>query len=208
MQNRQSHSITDDSLIQRFLDGEVVAFNSLVWRWQKPIYNFVLRYIASTEDAKDITQRTFFRAYKNLHKLKDRQKFSSWLYQIALNLCRDEAKLKHHNLQVSLDAYNENGGHNIDHELQNHRIQGSNPEKVVEEHELQEILQQALTNIPEEQRTVVIMKEYQGLKFHEIAEILELPVNTVKSRMYYGLNAMRKLLNQWNITKETVHYEL
>jgi RNA polymerase sigma-70 factor (ECF subfamily) len=72
---------------------------------------------------------------------------------------------------------------------------------------LREILNRALQEIPEEQRVVVIMKEYQGLKFREIAEAMELPINTVKSRLYYGLKALRKLFDEWNVTEEVVWYD-
>ena len=82
------------------------------------------------------------------------------------------------------------------------------PDALAHESRVRTLLNRALQTIPEEQRVVIIMKEYQGLKFSEIAEALEVPLNTVKSRMYYGLNALRKVFDQWNINEEMVRYEL
>ena len=81
------------------------------------------------------------------------------------------------------------------------------PDASAHQRNLRDVLHRALQEIPEEQRVVVIMKEYQGLKFREIAEALELPINTVKSRVYYGLKALRKLFGEWNVTEEVVWYD-
>ena len=200
--------MTDEQLIIRFVGGDVEAFNTLVWRWQKPIFNFTLRYIGGQEDAKDLTQRVFIKVYNNLKSLKDFRKFSSWIYQIALNLCRDETKSRYNRSRSSLDELKEIKNFDVSNETDQSAFKPHDPEKSVQRLELREILERALEEIPKEQKEVVIMKEFQGLKFIEIADILKLPVNTVKSRMYYGLTALRKILNEWNIDKEAFHYEL
>ena len=87
--------MTDEQLIQKYLDGDIEAFNTLVWRWQKPIYNFTLRYFKDREHAKDATQRVFVKVFKNLKHLKDSRKFSSWIYQIALNLCKQAIEFEY-----------------------------------------------------------------------------------------------------------------
>lgn len=83
-----------------------------------------------------------------------------------------------------------------------------NPDEEAQNRDLRDILNRALQAIPEEQRVVIVMKEYQGLKFTEIAEALQTSVNTVKSRMYYGLSAIRKVFKQWNIDEEMIEYEV
>lgn len=200
--------MTDEQLIRKYLDGDIEAFNTLVWRWQKPIYNFTLRYFKDREHAKDATQRVFMKVFKNLKHLKDTRKFSSWIYQIALNLCKDETKSKYYQTTSSLDELKENKNFDLSSETDASAYSGNNPESTLERRELRSLLERALDHIPEEQKEVVIMKEFQGLKFIEIAEILELPINTVKSRMYYGLHALRKILDKWKIDKEAVAYEL
>lgn len=194
--------MTDVQLIEKYLSGDVSSFNTLVWRWQKPLFNFIYRYIGDFELAKDVTQKTFIRIYKNLCNLKEHNKFSSWIYQIAANLCKDELKRLRKNNSISIDYIMENNNYNL--------IEASTtqPDDELNQDQVGKLIRQALQMIPEEQRVVIIMKEYQGLKFAEIADILDEPLNTVKSRMYYGLNALRKVFNRWNINKEVLQYEM
>jgi RNA polymerase sigma-70 factor (ECF subfamily) len=207
--------MTDGDLINKFLNGPDTAegtnaFNTLVWRWEKPMYNFILRYLGRRDEARDLTQQVFIKVYRNLPRLKDREKFSSWIYQIAANLCRDLIKQSRRRQAFSLEKLQESGaldeaGH---HGLTLLPEASLHPDKVVSRNELREILEKALQEIPEEQRLVIIMKEYQGLKFTEIAAALEVSVNTVKSRMYYGLSALKKILAQWHIDEEVMLYDV
>ncbi|MFQ5603085.1 MAG: RNA polymerase sigma factor [bacterium] len=200
--------MTDSQLIDKFLNGKINAFNTLVWRWEKNLYNFVLRYLGDGEEARDICQKTFIRAYQNLHRLRDTRKFSTWLFQIAVNLCRDELKKRHRHPTFSLENLQEDhrGAEAFNQSM--HNASTNHPDYVVQNHDLRELLNRALQAIPEEQRVVIIMKEYQGFKFTEIAEILETSVNTAKSRMYYGLSALRKVFKKWKINEEILRYEV
>ncbi|MDZ7263990.1 MAG: sigma-70 family RNA polymerase sigma factor [candidate division KSB1 bacterium] len=201
--------MTDTQLISSILDGDRSKFNALVWRWEKPLYNFILRYLGNRELAREVTQKTFIRVYQNLSKLRDVTKFSSWIYQIAANLCRDEIKKRDHRQFISLDMIQQNSDENgvlLPEELQQSPAQ--QPDVRMNQKQLRTIVQKALEQLPEEQRVVIIMKEYQGLKFREIAEALNEPLNTIKSRMYYGLNGLRKIFEQWQITEEVLPHEL
>lgn len=200
--------MTDAQLINQFVHGDVNAFNTLVWRWEKNLYNFILRYIGDREESKDICQKTFIRVYRKLTGLRDPEKFSTWLYQIAVNICRDELKRRNRKRTYSLEHLqkNSNGTHqgilNITTDSRNE------PEGETHKNDVSALLNQALQRLPEEQRVVIIMKEYQGLKFTEIADILETSVNTAKSRMYYGIGALRKTFKEWKISKESLRYEM
>ncbi len=200
--------MTEKELIQRIVNGDRSGFNLLVQRWEKPIYNFALRYLGRDELARDMTQKTFIRVYKNIHKLRDAKKFSSWTYQIAANLCKDELKKTKKHIVVSVDSIQENcdNGHLMPDELIDKKT--NLPDIELNKQQVGKIIQQALKQLPEEQRIVIIMKEYQGLKFKEIAEALGEPLNTVKSRMYYGLNGLRKIFEKWQITEEVLSYEM
>ncbi len=202
--------MNDRDLIERFLRGETEAFNTLVWRWQKTIYNFILRDIGNREEAHDLTQQVFVRVYRNLDKLKNLDRFSTWIYQIAANLCRDLIKQRRRRGLQSLEGMQEAGALELSTNtaLTMHSENEEHPDRIVSRNQLRDILEKALQEIPEEQRIVVVMKEYQNLKFTEIAEILGAPVNTVKSRLYYGLNALKKVLGRWQIDEEVVHYEM
>lgn len=129
--------------------------------------------------------------------------FSTWIYQIAVNICRDELKSRKRRGMMPLEQINEYGD---DAKLRLPAEQG--PEHVTQVQELGRLLNAALARIPEQQRVVVVMKEYQGLKFREIAHVLDISENTAKSRMYYGLKALRAIFEKWNITKESISDEL
>ncbi|MFQ6618544.1 MAG: RNA polymerase sigma factor [Fidelibacterota bacterium] len=200
--------MTDEHLIEKYLDGEMNAFNTLVWRWEKPIFNFIYKYTGRREDSKDITQKVFIKVYKNLKTLQNRKKFSSWIYKIALNICRDELRKWKRENTISLNRGLKNqrsSEFNLHEILQDE----SNPaDQQIHTAQIRKIIIEALLKIPEEQRLVIVMKEYQGLKFTEISEILQEPLNTIKSRMYYGLNSLRKVLISMNIDKEVLGYEM
>jgi len=200
--------MTDAQLIRRAQNGDVDAFNTIVWRWQKRVYNFSLRYIGDPEEAKDICQKTFLKAYQKVAGLQDRSKFSTWLYQIALNHCRDELKKRRRRTMVSLDSLQENDNGTHGERVTLARGDAEQAAKHACNHNLREIIKRALQEIPPQQREVIIMKQYEELKFHEIAEILDTSVNTAKSRMYYGLSALRNVFKQWNITEELLNYEV
>lgn len=199
--------MTDAVLIQQFLDGEIGAFNTLVWRWEKPIFNFVYRTIGNEETAKDICQTTFIRTYRELKRLRDPDKFSPWIYRIALNLCRDELKRrKKRNLLYFDDFFSDQNTSNPVMQIPDQ--DAKTPEELVDHQEIGEILKRAIMALPEEQSVVIVMKQYQGLKFTEIAEILKQPINTVKSRLYYGLRALRKILVDSKFNKEVLLNEM
>jgi RNA polymerase sigma-70 factor (ECF subfamily) len=190
--------MTDAQLINKFQNGDIEAFNTLVSRWQQRIHRFAYRYFSSHDEATEITQKTFIKAYKKLDTLDDAAKFSPWIYRIANNLCKDEAKRAGRRRSAPMKA------------LPNHLKTedfAANPDRQIVQEELGSILQLALDQLPTEQRIVVIMKEYEGLKFREIAEILDEPENTIKSRMYCGLTKLRTLFDQWNIELEALRYE-
>jgi len=181
-------------LIKEVQNGNSVAFTRLVELWHTKIYRFAFRFFADTDDAQDITQKTFIKTYQNVGSLKNPEKFSSWIYRIANNLCLDELKRAGRRKSTSLEAYMEQSA--------GLKADQANPEAELQNKELGEILQRALLTLPDEQRTVIILKEYEGLKFREISDILEEPENTVKSRLYYGLKSTRRVLTNWNIKHE------
>jgi RNA polymerase sigma-70 factor (ECF subfamily) len=202
--------MTDRDLIEKDLSGSDDAFNTLVWRWQKIIFNFAWRDLGNRDEAHDVAQQVFIRVYRNLHKLKDRDRFSTWIYQIAANLCRDVIKQRRRRQVLSLESMQESGSAELAaNDAFTLMPEGDqHPDRIVSRSQLRDLLEKALQEIPEEQRIVVVMKEYQNLKFTEIAEILGAPVNTIKSRLYYGLNALKKVLARWDIDREVLTYEM
>ncbi|NJM25651.1 MAG: RNA polymerase sigma factor [Bacteroidia bacterium] len=196
-----------DSLIQRAKQGDQNAQGRLVQLWYKRIYNFSYKFFQDHDLAMEVSQKTFISMCRSLAALQDVARFKSWLYKIAVNHCREEARKMKNNRAIPFDSVLVHDGENSPAWESSSR-RGENPERTYQQMELADILQQVLGQLNQEQREVVIMKEYEGLKFREIAEVLNISENTAKSRMYYGLDALRKLLEQRNINKDTINYEL
>jgi RNA polymerase sigma factor (sigma-70 family) len=196
-----------DSLITRAKQGDQNAQGKLVQLWYKRIYNFGYKFFLDHDLAMEVTQKTFISMCRNLAGLQDIARFKSWLYKIAVNYCREEARKNKNSRALSFDVVWSNDTE------ESPKWEGSgqrhdNPQRQLEQVELSDILQEALLELNDEQREVVIMKEYEGLKFREIAEVLNISENTVKSRMYYGLDGLKKILEKKNINKDTIGYEL
>jgi RNA polymerase sigma factor (sigma-70 family) len=196
-----------DTLIMKAREGDQNAQGKLVQLWYKRIYNFGYKFFVDHDMAMEVSQKTFISMCKNLHALQDSARFKSWLYKIAMNYCREEARKVKGTRSLSFDVvWNQEAEDSPKWESSSQRF--DNPERQLQQAELSEILHQALLELNDEQREVVIMKEYEGLKFREIAEVLNISENTVKSRMYYGLDGLRKILVRKNINKDTIGYEL
>jgi RNA polymerase sigma factor (sigma-70 family) len=196
-----------DSLITRAQEGDQNAQGKLVQVWYKRIYNYAYKFFLDHDMAMEVSQKTFISMCKNLPALQESARFKSWLYKIAVNYCREEVRKKKGSRSMSFDTvWNSEAEDSPAWESSSQRI--DNPERELQQLELSDILQEALLELATEQREVVIMKEYEGLKFREIAEALNISENTAKSRMYYGLEGLRKILEKKKINKDSIGYEL
>lgn len=196
-----------ETLIARAKTGDQSAQGKLVQMWYKRIYNFGYKFFMDHDMAMEISQKTFISMCRNLHNLQETGRFKPWLYKIAVNYCREEARKKKVSRSLPFDlVWNRDAEDSPQWESSGQRY--DNPERQLQQLELSDILQKALFELSDEQREIVIMKEYEGLKFREIAEVLNISENTVKSRMYYGLDGLKKILEKNNINKNTIGYEL
>jgi RNA polymerase sigma-70 factor (ECF subfamily) len=183
--------LSDDQIIERTLAGETDAFSLLVRRWERPIYGLSLRMLGRDEDARDVCQETFLAAFRNLRKFRGDAKFSSWLYRIALNACHTKLRRQNIAAEQSIDQEDEEG--------RKYEIADTEAEYLpdrLQRDQCATMVRRALQALPAEMRQVIIMKEYEELTFAEIAEILRVPVSTVKSRLYTGLQQMRAKLEK------------
>jgi RNA polymerase sigma factor (sigma-70 family) len=196
-----------DSLIERARQGDRNAQGRLVQLWYKRIYNYCFKFFLDHDLAMEASQKSFISMCRNIEALQDVSRFKSWLYKIAVNCCREEARKRKNARAVSFDVVvNSDAEDSPTWEKASRRSE--NPERQYQQTELADLLQECLMQLSVEQREVVIMKEYEGLKFREIADVLNISENTVKSRMYYGLDALKKIFESRKITKETIGYEL
>ena len=168
--------IEDLDLIAKARRGDVEAYNVLVSRWETRVFNYLLRLVSNREDALDVSQETFLKAYQNLRKLDDPARFSAWLFRIA------------HNEAFSLLRRRKPEGELVGEPRP--RNTGGRLLPV----ELSLAVESALKCLNEDQREAVLLKIYQGFKFEEMAEILECPVSTVKSRLYTALDLLKTTL--------------
>ena len=197
----------EDHLIEEAQHGNQIAVSRLINNWYERIFNYALKFLGSQELASEVTQKTFISVYKNIYKLEDRSKFKSWVYTIVSNKCKEEFRRKKRWSIISFDQLLPKKEDEDSPQWEVSRPRETNPEKTFMQNELGGIMNECIAKLPAEQREILIMKEYEGLKFREIAEILKISENTAKSRLYYGLDALRKILKEQNINKDTVSYE-
>lgn len=184
---------TDEELVELAQRGDEDSFNQLVVRWERPIYALAYRTLGREDDARDVCQEAFLRAYRALRGFKGEAKFSSWLYRITLNLCRDWMR-KQRRTPVS----------QVPEGLELSDLAGEEPDAVsvedlVARREMSAAVSKVMAMLPEEQRTAIILKEYHGLTFQEIADMLGCPLSTVKTRLYQGLTVLRRNLQRQHL---------
>ena len=170
-------AVDDAGLILKARRGDVDAYNLLVSRWEKRVFNYLLRLTADREDALDLTQDVFLKAWQALGKLEDEKRFGPWVFRIAHNAACSLYRKRKPELDVEVE---ESAGDDV-------VIAGSPVYPV----ELALAVSTALERLSSDQREVVVLKIYQGFKFEEIAEILSSPVSTVKSRLYTALELLK-----------------
>ena len=168
--------VEDRDLIAKARRGNVDAYNVLVSRWEKRVFNYLLRLVGDREDALDLSQDVFLKAYQNLRKLEDAGKFTGWLFRIAHN-----------------EAYSLLRKRRPDGEILREPKTGEASARMFPM-ELSLAVQSAISRLSHDQREAVLLKVYQGFKFEEMAEILSCPVSTVKSRLYTALDLLKQTL--------------
>lgn len=183
--------VTDEELVARAQAGDQESFNQLVARWERPIYALAYRTLGREEDARDVVQEAFLRAFRGLKGFKGQAKFSSWLYRITLNLCRDWMRKARRAPMIQVPE-NEDG---LDMAEQMPSTAES-VEELVNRRQMSAAVAKAMAELPDEQRVAILMKEFHGLTFQEIADALDCPLSTVKTRLYQGLSVLRRRLER------------
>ena len=168
--------VEDPDLIAKARRGDVEAYNLLVSRWEKHVFNYLLRLVSNREDAMDVSQEVFLKAYQSLPKLDDPARFSGWLFRIAHNEAFSLLRRRRPETELAGEPRPPELGL---------RMQPM---------ELALTVESALKRLSADQREAVLLKVYQGFKFDEMAEILECPVSTVKSRLYTALDLLKVTL--------------
>lgn len=191
----------DDKLIARYREGDLSALGVLYDRYSGPLYGYLMRMTGSREEADDILQDTFCKLIEKLERYHPRGKFKSYLFRIAHNLAIDSLRRqKFREDSPSLKSDMQHYEKTITTRAANPGITPKDPAQEVEEREIVGRLKSAIAELPEEQKQVLIMKHYSGMKFRDIADVMEIPLNTALGRMHYALRNLRKILSDMFLT--------
>jgi RNA polymerase sigma-70 factor (ECF subfamily) len=190
----------DKRLMAALSAGRDHALDRIVHRWQRPLRAFILRSTGDEEDADDLLQETFVRVYKHRGRYQPTHRFSTWIYTIALNLCRNHAEKRDRRPQVSLDApiagsdSETSGGQGL---LALHASEAPSPAAAALDEERAEAVREAVQTLPDEMREAVLLFEFQELSYAEIAEIVGSTPKAVESRLYRARAHLRQILSRW-----------
>lgn len=183
----------EKQLIERSRHGDVAAFDKLVRRYERTVYNVAYRLCGSHDDASDIAQEAFVRAWNNLKSFRGDAQFSTWVHRIVTNVFLDDRKKKRSRPTTSLDESVDLDENSVARQYEDH---SPGPEALAEGDERRQILEKAICTLPETQRIMIVMYHTQGLAYEEIAELTELPIGTVKSRLNRARLALRDRLGK------------
>jgi len=183
--------LPDEVLVQKTKNGDLDAFDELVRRYEGKIYGLAYRFMGNHADAGDLAQDTFIRIYQALSGFRGDAAFSTWLYRIAANICRDELRKRQRRHSVSMEEMIDASPANVP------TADGSySPEETVQRREVQRQVQLCLNELTDDHRLVLIMREIQGLSYEEIASALQCSIGTVKSRISRARNALKEKLSE------------
>lgn len=175
--------------IARAKAGDMQAFEALILQHEKIVYNVALRMMNHSEDARDISQEVFLKAYKSIGQFDERAMFSTWLYRITTNTCIDELRRRKGKQSYSLEEELESEEGSMQRQIAD---EGETPEESLLRAERADELKKALAQLTEEHRIAVILRDIRGLSYEEIAEIMDLPMGTVKSRISRARNQLKQ----------------
>ncbi len=185
--------VSDKELVRRAQQGKVEAFEELVRLYERKVYNITYRLLGNEEDANEALQDTFVRAYRSISRFKFKSSFYTWLYRIATNVSLTKLRRRKTQETVSLDEPVKNTD-DLKYDIPDSH---STPEQAFEQKRLRERLQEALARLPKEYRTVVVMRDLEGLSNEEVSATLGITVPAVKSRLHRGRMALREQLARY-----------
>ena len=183
-------NLSDEQLVELAVSKDPEAFGEIVRRWERKIFALCFGMLAREDDARDAAQETFIAAYRNLAKFRGEAKVSSWLHRIAVNQCLTTKRRAKTRSEDFLDDEK--------HEEERYFVapEKASPARTIEANERLTLVRQAVTSLPSELRQVIVMKEFEDMTFQEISETLEVPLSTVKSRLYTALKQLRMKLER------------
>jgi len=182
---------SEQLLLERSKAGDVSAFEMLIEAYQKKIFNLAYRIVGNYDDAGDLAQEALIRIFRSIAGFKEQSSFSTWVYRITTNVCLDDIRKKKNKKVISLDEEI----HVEDGEMKRQIMSDDPlPDEVAEKEEMRRLVNDAINTLPEEQRLVISLRDIQGLTYDEIADVLDCPSGTVKSRINRARQALKNVL--------------
>lgn len=194
---------TEEQLLVRARSGDLIAFEQLINGYEKKIYNLTYRMTHNHEDASDLVQEAFLKAYLSLSSFKGESRFDTWLFRIASNLCIDFLRKKSRRHVVSMDEPNETEDSFLPKQFADESNR-HDPEYALQRKEQKLLIEQEIAKLPYEQKVVLLLREYYGYNYEEIASILDISVGTVKSRLHRGRLFLRDRFASLELFPSTV----
>ncbi|HKY29905.1 MAG TPA: sigma-70 family RNA polymerase sigma factor [Pyrinomonadaceae bacterium] len=182
---------TDEQIVERALTGDAEAFGEIVRRWERKVFALAYGMLGREDDARDATQETFLAAFRSLRGFRGDARVSSWLHRIAINQCITRQRRSKVRNEAAIEDEEERDAANFSAPLE------LTPESLVQTRENIRAVRSAVNSLPLELRQVVVMKEFEELTFREIATILDLPLSTVKSRLYTAMRQLQMRLQRF-----------
>ncbi|MCA1575082.1 MAG: sigma-70 family RNA polymerase sigma factor [Acidobacteria bacterium] len=182
---------SDEQIVERALTGDAEAFGEIVLRWERRIFALAYGMLGREEDARDATQETFLAAFRNLRGFRGEAKVSSWLHRIAVNQCITRQRRAKVRNEAAIEDEEQRQASSFSSPLE------LSPSRVAEGRESIDAVRRAVNSLPLDLRQVVLMKEFEELTFREIAEALDLPLSTVKSRLYTAMRQLQMRLQKF-----------
>jgi RNA polymerase sigma-70 factor (ECF subfamily) len=179
---------SDAALVKRVQEGDKQAFNLLVLKYQTKIVNLVMRYVRDPDEANDVAQEAFLKAYRALPRFRGDSAFYTWLYRIAVNTAKNYlVAAKRRPVEYDLDLQDPE-----QYDMQARLKDIDSPERVIMKDEVQQTIGEAIEDLPEDLRTAIVLRELEGMTYEEIAETMDCPVGTVRSRIFRAREAISK----------------
>ena len=187
---KKSNKDKDLILVRRAKRGDYKAFDLLVLKYQSRIIGLAMKFVKDIQIAEDVTQESFIKAYKSLESFREESAFYTWLYRIASNTSKNyliSKKRKNELLESEVFSSKEIDIFDIPG--------GSSPEEILQANNLREVIFESLSNLPEDIRTAVSLREFEGLSYEEISEVLDCPIGTVRSRIFRGREIIQEKIS-------------
>lgn len=198
----QNIELTDDELVDGYLNGDISSFNQILGRYQARLFGYIYHYIGNRQEAEDIFQETFYRVIGNLKFYKKKGYFKAWLFRIAFNICIDHLRKKR---KIRILSMNQQFSNDESEEvsLENMVVSDApSPAEIANDKEAQKLLREMIGVLSNEQKEVLFLRIYAGLSFKEISQVLGCSINTVLARMQYALKHLRNTLKEKGVIDE------